>query len=76
MENGWNIRKDGASDMKQLTRIMTVRITMVDRLEEDDEVRSKEEHKKLMEDVLKDTLGLRDCVVTDVQDSIVDVKGE
>lgn len=63
--------------MKEITRINTVQITDIAKVEDDfDFVESKERTEKTAGGVIKSLLGCDDAVVVQVQDFIRDIKPE
>lgn len=61
--------------MKEITRITTVQITEIAKVEDDfDFVGSKELTQELMGDIIKNSLDSDDAVVVQVQDFIRDIE--
>ena len=61
--------------MKEITRITTVQITEIEKVEDDfDFVGSKELAYELMGDIIKNSLDYDDAVVVDVQDFIREIE--
>ena len=58
--------------MKELTRIITIQATMIEKFESEDELFSKKECETKIVNAMKEVFGLDDCVVTNVKDFIMD----
>ena len=60
--------------MKEITRIITVQITDIAKVNSEKDVHSKEEEAKAVAEMIKEELGVDDVVITNVQDFIRDVE--
>ena len=58
--------------MNEVTRIITVEITMIDKCQDLKDLKSKEQYKERFEQALKRDTGADDVVVTNIQDFIMD----
>ena len=58
--------------MKELTRIITIQATMIEKFENYDELLNKKECETKITNAMKEVFGLDDCVVTNVKDFIME----
>ena len=58
--------------MKELTRIITIQATTIEKFESEDELLSKKECEAKINSAMKEIFGLDDCVVTNIKDFIMD----